>query len=473
MLCRTVLDLLRSFLQRPFPSGQPRHAPARPASTHFYVYPPEHAALQITLTTSIRLSTNTMSSTSSSSQQTSHTTPLERILTANIYISTLQLIAALLLTLMLLWHISTVTLVENYQMPPWWVKLFMAELASGWRVGVWAVVVVLVPIECLHALLCLDWWCLLQHSREGGDGKVDSRVGGDVMSCDQKTLESISVHRDTYDRNQNNHGHRTHASTMSQLSSHTSISSATKVTLTSPAQPHTYHPLLHPYLLPRTQNILLSMLDIVMLAILAGHITSYFISLPRYLKHCAGPDVLSAPDLEFGEARVPLSMQGRCIGLNVDIHVAGGFAVFMAIVLGLLHIAALVVRIWERVHFGEEGVVGKATVEDDSTRFASKHDITPEAFDATDLVTRSNSTVSSRPRDEASEQPNSAASTTTFRDSASISAEERSTGVRFVDWSAESADHTARRREIRTDSGEMSKEGSKWGEVLLQCLIDA
>lgn len=350
----------------------------------------------------------------------------------------------------------------------------MAELASGWRVGVWAVVVVLVPIDCLHALLCLDWWCLLQHGREGGDEKVDSRVGGDTMSGDEKTLESISVHRVTYDRSRNNHGRRTHASTMTQLSSHASISSATKVALTSPAQPHTYHPLLHPHLLPRTRNMLLSTLDIIMLAILAGHITSYFISLPRYLKYCTGPDVLSAPDQEFGEARVPLSMQGRCIGLNVDIHVAGGFAVFMAIVLGLLHISALVVRIWERVHFGEEGVVGKAITEDDSTiRCASKHDVPPEAFDATDLVTRLSSTVSSKPRDEASEQPNSAASTTTFRDSASISAEERSTGVKFVDWSAERADHTARRRELRTDSGEMSKEGSKWGEVLLECLIDA
>lgn len=62
----------------------------------------------------------------------------------NIYISILQLITALLLTLMLLWHISTVSLVENYMMPAWWVEEFLATHANGWRVGVWTIVSALV-----------------------------------------------------------------------------------------------------------------------------------------------------------------------------------------------------------------------------------------------------------------------------------------------------------------------------------------
>ena len=87
-------------------------------------------------------------SSSSSSPKSSHPTPRHRILTVNIHICTLQLIAALLLTLMLLWHISTITLVENYKMPAWWVKCFLAKHANGWRVGVWTVVGVFVsPIE--------------------------------------------------------------------------------------------------------------------------------------------------------------------------------------------------------------------------------------------------------------------------------------------------------------------------------------
>lgn len=74
------------------------------------------------------------------------TTPLRAhtILAATIHITSLQFIAALLLTLMLLWHISTVSLVENYQMPAWWVRAFLAKHASGWRMGVWTVVGVLV-----------------------------------------------------------------------------------------------------------------------------------------------------------------------------------------------------------------------------------------------------------------------------------------------------------------------------------------
>lgn len=71
-------------------------------------------------------------------------TASNRLIKAYIHIHTLQFIAALLLTLMLLWHISTITLVENYQMPEWWVRDFLAEHANGWRVGVWGVVGVFV-----------------------------------------------------------------------------------------------------------------------------------------------------------------------------------------------------------------------------------------------------------------------------------------------------------------------------------------
>lgn len=65
------------------------------------------------------------------------TSPREHLLATNIHISTLQFIAALLLTLMLLWHISTVSLVENYQMPLLWVQKFLAEHANEWKVFVW------------------------------------------------------------------------------------------------------------------------------------------------------------------------------------------------------------------------------------------------------------------------------------------------------------------------------------------------
>lgn len=74
------------------------------------------------------------------------------ILKAHTHCATLQLIAALLLTLMLLWHISTVSLVEKYQMPGWWVRAFLARHASAWQVGLWSVVGVLVSVEWVRKI---------------------------------------------------------------------------------------------------------------------------------------------------------------------------------------------------------------------------------------------------------------------------------------------------------------------------------
>lgn len=82
-------------------------------------------------------------------------TPHHHLAKAHIHIYTVQLIISLLLTLMLLWHISTITLVENYQMPDWWVREFLAEHAKGWRVGVWGVVVVFVSGCCRGDLMTL------------------------------------------------------------------------------------------------------------------------------------------------------------------------------------------------------------------------------------------------------------------------------------------------------------------------------
>lgn len=88
-----------------------------------------------------------MSVTAPSSEQFLKPTSRQHIITVHIHVATLTLIAALLLALMLLWHISTITLVENYYMPQWWVKAFLAEHANGWRVAVWVLVGVLVSLH--------------------------------------------------------------------------------------------------------------------------------------------------------------------------------------------------------------------------------------------------------------------------------------------------------------------------------------
>jgi hypothetical protein len=288
--------------------------------------------------------------------------PGERILTANIYISTFQFLAALLLTLMLLWHISTVTLVENYGMPDWWEEDFLAELSRGWRTGVWAVVLFVVPVDCVYALLRLDWWCLLHYGRDNERKIAENRFGREMGGDEEKETGYISVHKDAYDRSSDETDRVIDASTTLRLSPETLPSSATITNSALSGQPHAYHYSLYLHLSTRTQTTLLNILDLTMLAILAGHIVSYILSLPQYLEHCDRPRVTSAPDIEFGQKKVPLNVRQGCIKLNVDIHIAGGFSTFMAIVLGLLHIAAILVRIWERIQLGKGGVIGKTLV---------------------------------------------------------------------------------------------------------------
>lgn len=275
----------------------------------------------------------------------------KRILTAKIDISILQFIVALLLTLMLVWHISTVTLVEHYEMPIWWHDDFMAELKKGWRIAMWVVVFFMVPVDCVHTFLCLDWFWHLLHGEDDGGETTNSpststlpERGGD----EEKAVSRIRQCGKAHKRSCNKHDRATDASTPSRLSSSSSPSSTTLATSTPSEELYTYHPLLHRRLSSRTRNILLSILDLVMLAILTGHIVSYFLSLPQYLSHCYTTNVAAAPDIIFGADKKPVSVKDACIGLNVDIHIAGGFSTFMATVLGMLHVAALVVRAMRR-----------------------------------------------------------------------------------------------------------------------------
>mgnify|MGYP004502170507 CR=1 FL=1 len=210
-----------------------------------------------------------------------------------------------------------------------------------------------------------------------------------------------------------------------------------------------------------------------MIAILAGYIVTYFFSLPTAIASCSLPAVLAHPEQEFGEKKVPLSVQDRCIGLNVDIHVAGGFAMFMAVVLGLLHIAALAVRVWGCIKFEHGGAVGPCADGVDMVEGGIKDNEASTRSSTAGPSFRSSSTLYSTPTKKSKSHANTTSSTAERRNANSIGTEERSTGVQFVDWSVERAERTARRRTVRTDENEASKGGSEWSEILLECLIDA
>ncbi|KZM27779.1 hypothetical protein ST47_g1074 [Ascochyta rabiei] len=369
----------------------------------------------------------------SSSSSSSSFFPLHprHILTIAIHLATLQLIAALLLTLMLLWHISTTTLVENYRMPQWWVDLFLAEHASAWRVGVWVGVGVLVSFE--------EWTV----REEGRDEDVDERR-----------------------RERERNDYRTHAASISQEYPHTSFLTGFEINSTPACQPYTLHPFLHPRLPPTAQLALLTLFDLLMLSILTAHIATYIVSLPTALAFCYMPAVLAHPDYEFGDTNVLLSMRDRCIGLNVDIHVAGGFAVFMAIVLGLLHLAALAARIWAVLALGRDGVLGKRDaggmrdVGMGSVKVDSSRDVSPG---------RASSALGSMTSRHSVPRVDGAMSSVDSCIVSSVGAEERCTGIGIVDRSAE----RAVRRGANTTRGSEAWTGSAmWNEVLLECLID-
>lgn len=288
--------------------------------------------------------------------------------------------------------------------------------------------------DCWGALMGVDWWCGVLNGRWGGGEGVDEVT----RSCESHG-RTTSISKDD-----------------SHVARHAYISSATHAAPASRIQPSTHHPLSHRRFSHTTRTLLLTALDLLMLAILAAHGVTYFVSLPTAIAFCDLPAVLSSPAQELGEDKVPLSVRDRCIGLNVDIHVAGGFAVFMALVLGLLHLAALGLRGWEAVRFGREGVVGQMV----------KSEWIGLAVGESSALGSRVSYISVSGKSEGQAGGGLQAST-------SIGAEERSTGIRFVNWSGEGGERTARRRVARSYESEALNGSSNWSEMFLECLVDA
>lgn len=288
--------------------------------------------------------TDAMSPTTSERSPQGTLTKRKHILNAKISISIVQFIAALLLTLTLVWHISTVTLVDHYEMPIWWQDDFKAELNNGRRKTMWVVVFFVVPVDCVHALLCLDWFWHLLHGSDDSSETIDIVPSTSMLpgrgGDEEKAASRIRQRGNVYKRSRNKHV----CTVDSRLSSGNLPSSATLAISTASEVLYMYHPLLHRRLSSRTRNMLLSVLDLVMLVIITSQIMVYFLSLPQYLSHCYTANVAAAPNIVLGAGKKLLSVKDACISLNASILIAGGFSTFMAIVMGMLHIAALVAR---------------------------------------------------------------------------------------------------------------------------------
>jgi hypothetical protein len=74
----------------------------------------------------------------------------------HVLIYTIILIASLLVLLMMLWHISTAHLIDNYNMPQEWYAEFINEQFPGWRIGLWVLLFFMVRILKARSGMRLD-----------------------------------------------------------------------------------------------------------------------------------------------------------------------------------------------------------------------------------------------------------------------------------------------------------------------------
>lgn len=281
-------------------------------------------------------------------------------------------------------------------------------------------------VDCVLALGCLEVW-------SGGERAVGERMRRDVEEGGKSRAESGVGEETGFQPSSLGF----HASDAPRKSTPTDPS-------TSPRAPLLHH--------PRTRNILLTTFDMAMLSILASHIATYFASLRTALAFCSHPMILTSPVLPFGETKFPLSFHDRCVGLNVDIHVAGGFAVFMALVLGVLHVVALGARGWGYVQFGWEGGAG------DVFMSSSKVGEVVESgeMESTDRVSAGVTGLSAGGLCNVS----------------STDGEKSSACSRFMSCCEDRPERIARRRTDGTDETRVSQGDAKWSEVFLECLID-
>lgn len=147
--------------------------------------------------------------------------------------------------------------------------------------------------------------------------------------------------------------------------------------------------------------------------------------------------------------------------------------VFVAIVLGLLHLTAASVRIWGLVTLRRDEVVRKRADEEKGGVGKCRTGVQVSA--RTSAVTSSGqSSATLRPVSSSTSltQIDGAMDTGQPRNATSISREGHSNDVGFVDWNAEQQMPTARRRTGHTDETDTSRDTTRWSEALLECLID-
>lgn len=319
-----------------------------------------------------------------------------------------------------------------------------------------------IPIDCLHALLALDYYHGCRYERgEGGAESTPPGTRKDMCNSDHTSARPPS---------------RSAASTAASTNpSQSSISLKSTTTTTRqrqqqplpPHPPHTYHPLYAP-LRPTLSLLLLTLYDTLATSLLALFTAHFFTSTPSNLRACNYTPLY--PAIFTDPLRSGLSVRQRCWRINIDIHVSGGFDVAGCLLLLGLHVWEGGFRGWEWVRFGRGGggsvLAGEGGGEDGEEEGEGDEEkrVTTESWSETIQPTIAHADTQHT------------ASATTTRSIRTTGDEEQRTDMGIRHRSAERAE-TGRRRESKAGrtasvaSSMRTLEAAKWSEVLLECLV--
>ncbi|KAL5414837.1 hypothetical protein PMIN03_002972 [Paraphaeosphaeria minitans] len=336
--------------------------------------------------------------------------PLTARLESHITAYSVHLIVAFITLPALIWHISSVHIHDDYGMPDDWIETFDKTHFTGGRGFLWALLFVVLSIDCVYALFALDHYHARRYERGVGDDDVEER--GRRASKHTSTSACTSVSTST-------------------------ATSAFFIPLPS-HPPHTHLPPLLTLALHTAYNALL-------IAILLVHTVNFFHVIDTNWEACE-TYVSPYPEAFMDPMNTSMSVLERCQRICTDSYVSGGFDVALCVGLVGCHIWEVVSRAWEGWVFGLGREDGPMCEEEKGEEKGGCGEIQDQ-----------NVALSERGKDEEKD-----ALSTAIRCRAWSEEGRRKTlrgGVR--------------RGSVVTSYRDRSRsvEGARWSEVLLECLV--
>ena len=199
-----------------------------------------------------------------------------------------------------------------------------------------------ISVDCLFALLALDYHHGCQYGREDDDENATGAAMRTHTSEAKSTVGPPSAATTFYDGK------------VRRRCSSASATNETMPPIRSPMHhtgnsvsgpPQTHHPLLSSRLEPREKFILQTAYDVLVMGILVIHVVDFFTSFPSNLRVCKHSS--REPLADNDPLHAKLTIKQRCERINIDMHVSGGFDMVVSLVLLGLHFWHFTYRIYE------------------------------------------------------------------------------------------------------------------------------